>query len=75
MDKPKYDDTYIVDRILEQCEEIIEDFTYRDDDDETSGRFGLAHLDVTQAYFVAKNTMEWIHKMRGKDKEKGKKHG
>ena len=67
MTKRKYDDTYIVDCILEQCEEIIEDFTYRDEDDESSGRFGLAHLDVTQAYFVAKDTMEWIHKMRSKD--------
>tara|TARA_Y100000052_G_C2897853_1_gene54895 strand:- start:181 stop:393 length:213 start_codon:yes stop_codon:yes gene_type:complete len=70
MTKRKYDDTYIVDCILEQCEEIIEDFTYRDDDDESSGRFGtLAHLDVTEAYFVAKYTMEWIHKMRSKDHE------
>lgn len=73
MDKPKYDDTYIVDCILEQCREIIEDFTYRDEDEEHSGRFGtLAHLDVTEAYFVAKYTREWIEKMRGKDKEKEK---
>ena len=31
-----YDDTHIVDCILDECKEIIEDFTYRDDNDERS---------------------------------------
>ena len=62
----EYDDTHIVDCILEECKEIIEDFTYRDDNDERSMRFALAHLNVEQAYFVAKELHEWITEMKKK---------
>ena len=69
MTKRKYDDTYIVDCILEQCQEVIEDFNYKDDFDESSPHFGLAHLDVTQAYFVALDLMKFIDETRKENHE------
>jgi len=65
---PKYDDTYIVNRILQRCEEVMTEHAYRDDDNEDFG--WSSGLDIQQAYWVARKLHDWIHELRDKRKEK-----
>ena len=58
----KYDDTYIVKRILLRCDEVITEYAYRDEDDEGS----VGNLNVTQALWVAVELRDWIHKLKKK---------
>jgi wobble nucleotide-excising tRNase len=51
----KYDDTYIVKRILLRCDEVITEYTYRDE-----------VITDTEAYFVAVELRDWIHKFKKK---------
>jgi hypothetical protein len=51
----KYDDTYIVKRILLKCDEVITEYTYRDE-----------VITDTEAYFLAVELRDWIHEFKKK---------
>ncbi len=60
----KYDDTYIVKRILQRCQEVVTEHAYRDEDDDDFG--WDSSLDIEQAYWVANKLHDWIYKFKKK---------
>ena len=60
----KYDDTYIVKRILLRCDEVINQYAHRDEDDDDFG--WDSSLDIEQAYWVANKLHDWIYNFKKK---------
>ena len=60
----KYDDTYIVKRILQRCQEVVTEHAYRDEDEDDFG--WNSSLDIEQAYWVAVELRDWIHEFKKK---------